>query len=278
MPRLSFNDAEKYQGNSHYFSLADDGDFADVTVLANTIEDIPIYAVHRLDFGKYSVSVNCLRQPDEPAHVCPLCAAGNNTRIVIELVLLTASGIKVFERGKRFMPKIQRWGRQFPLICHPVLQITRVGKSGDQATTYDFDKVADNGKIRDWRELADEKDVQAILSAIIKDWTADDMTYYIEYGKDPFGNTKSSADGNEVFKPRGSASAQRPQARQVPQRPVRVQSAPADEYQGEDTYDDVEPERPNPSRRASRQAPPVRTAQSRQAPRREVYDDDEESF
>lgn len=209
MPRINIDDTAKYESEGIYLKLADDGDYDTVTILADKVEDIPIYAVHRLEVNGRFFKVSCLREADDGIEVCPLCSSGKHqASISVELVLHTANGVKVFERGKKFISKLQHWAKRHPLLCKPVFEIARIGKSGDMQTTYEFEVVGDNGKIRSWTELADEDEVQRILERAVKEWSYEDMERFLSTGKDPSGNDKSSMvrnrGGHQEFKARGS--------------------------------------------------------------------------
>lgn len=255
MPKINLNDTESYGGSNVYLVLADDGDHDEVTVLANTVDDIPIYAVHKLDFGNYSIRVNCLRQPDEPVTVCPLCEKGDKPKISVILALMTSQGVRIFERGKKFIPKLQRWAKQYPLLCKPVFDLVRIGKKGDQDTSYEFERIGANGKIADWRELATDEQVQALLNEVIKDWSYEEIENYLKTGKDPFA--RQTVGNNGGFKARGSVVNQPVPKRQapVPKRNSNVQYDNDEDF-GEDEASEPEVQRP------SKQAP----APKRQAP------------
>lgn len=264
MPKINLNDADSYGGNHTYLVLADDGDHDEVTVLANTVDDIPIYAVHKLDFGNYSIRVNCLRQPDEPVTVCPLCACGNKPKITVILVLLTSQGVRIFERGKKFIPKLQRWAKQFPLLCKPVFDLIRIGKKGDQDTSYEFEKIGQNGKIEDWHELASDEEVQGLLKDVIKEWTCEEIEDYLRTGKDPFAKAVVGKGNVGGFKARGVTATRPAPRREAPARQVE---------EGDDSGEDEEP--------SVRKSVPARKPASAPASRRNAdveYDNVGEAF
>lgn len=216
--RININDTSKYESEGIYLKLTDDGDYDTVTIMADKVEDIPIYAVHRIEANGRFFKVSCLREADDGLEVCPLCASGKNpASISVELILHTANGLKVFERGKKFISKLQHWAKRHPLLCKPVFEIMRIGKTGDMQTTYEFEVVGDNGKIKSWTELADEDEVQRILERAVKEWSYEDMERFLATGKDPSGNDKSSSrnrGGHQEFKARGS-EGRRPARQQV---------------------------------------------------------------
>lgn len=206
MPRINFDAADKYSNSNgkYYLKLTNDGDYEEVTLLADTVDDIPIYAVHKVEVNGFVVKVNCLRAPDEDKHVCPLCAAGKPSDVSVELLLYTADGeVKVFERGKKFIPKIQHWAKRYPLLCKPVFEVVRIGKAGDMQTTYEFEAVG-NGKITSWKELVDEEQIQSVLDAVIRNWSVEDMRAYLSTGNDPKSdNSVVRKNKNSEFRARG---------------------------------------------------------------------------
>lgn len=238
MPRINIDDTNKYESEGIYLKLVDDGDYETVTILADKVEDIPIYAVHRIEVGGRFLKVSCLREADEGIEVCPLCASGKHpASISVELILHTALGVKVFERGKKFISKLQHWAKRHPLLCKPVFEISRIGKAGDMQTTYEFEVVDDNGKIRSWKELADEEEVQKVLERAVREWSEGDMEQFLATGKDPQGGNDKTKNknrgGHQEFKIRGSQS----------RRPAR---------QDDDDYEDDDEDTPPPMPRKKR--------------------------
>lgn len=104
-------------------------------------------------------------------------------------------------------------------------------------TTYEFEVVDDNGKIRSWKELADEDEVQKVLERAVREWSEGDMEQFLATGKDPQGGNDKTKNknrgGHQEFKIRGSQS----------RRPAR---------QDDDDYEDDDEDTPPPMSRKKR--------------------------
>ena len=73
MARISTEEVENYGNNSsEFFKLKDDGDVARVQFLYESIDDLDIFACHKVQVGDKERWVDCKRQNyDDPADDCP---------------------------------------------------------------------------------------------------------------------------------------------------------------------------------------------------------------
>ena len=109
MARIRPEDADKYQNTGgEFFTLKDDKDTAVVYFMAETVEDLDIYVIHKVDEGDKTRNVNCLRLAGEPVDTCPLCAAGMKpeVRVFVQLYDINEDKVKIWDRGKTFLQMI----------------------------------------------------------------------------------------------------------------------------------------------------------------------------
>ena len=137
MGRINYDEVDKYGGlDSEFLKLENDGDCATVQLLVHDMEDVDIFNCHEVQVGTYDNGnpklrpVSCLRNYDDPLDVCPFCQAGLKTKVIMMLSMVDQNDgkIKIWNRGKTFIPKIKnfvnRWG---DMTMKPV-DIIRNGK------------------------------------------------------------------------------------------------------------------------------------------------------
>lgn len=156
MAKIRNDEMEKYEEGSNperkeFFNLKDDGDKAYVRFMHEGMEDITRVVCHTIEVdGKYR-KINCLRNYDEPLDKCPLCSDKKpaSVRIFLELRVYEFENGKfngkyttqIWERGRDFNKKLQSLCnrlRDGKALCDVVYEIERVGKKGDQRTTYEI--------------------------------------------------------------------------------------------------------------------------------------------
>ena len=230
MARISIEDTQKYKQTS-FFSLADDGDVATVRIIADTVDDVELYAVHKLeDSAKNRVTVNCLRDYSDAMDLCPLCAEKHKVTVSMYLKLLDLRdeknpSLKYWERGTTFEAKIRSIGKRNPCLASVIMDIERVGKKGDVKTSYEFfaiqtDKLDSKGVL----ESYNLEDIEA-LGTILADWTEEDMEQFLSTG---LINQGVSSDNQNTVKPRErgrgrnvSTRTDRPARKEEQKRPTR---------------------------------------------------------
>ncbi len=209
MGRINYEDVDKYGNNSdtEFLKLQNDGDMITAQLMISDMEDVDIFACHSVVVGKWDDGndktrfVNCLRNYDEPLDVCPLCAVGLKTQVVMMLAMVdTQDGkIKIWNRGKTFVPKIKnfvnRWG---DMRMKPV-DIIRNGKKGDTRTTYDI-QISPSEPID-----ISEYEKPEFLGGYIMDKNADEMQAYLDTGSFPdTGNTDNVHEDNTPVRRRNT--------------------------------------------------------------------------
>lgn len=252
MARITEEAAQTYYSNSYngeWFQLKDHGDVARVQFLHDTMEDLPIFAVHRVKVGNKERYVDCIRNYDEPIDNCPFCAAGIPVKPVRFVLMYDhADGkVKIWERGKQFIAKLQALMNRYNPLSQYVFEIERNGKAGSKDTKYEvypMDRVEPH-------DLTDVEDVQ-LLGGLILDKTFEDMEIYLDTGSFPDtgennSSTQSSADQVTPRRARASADAeatysrrqspvQQAQAEQQPVSRASRASAPTRSRRGGETF------------------------------------------
>ena len=184
MPRINVNASENYQSslNGEWFSLKNDKDVARVQFMMDNLDDLDVFACHKVKIGDKERYVDCLRTYDEPIDKCPFCAAGIPVKPVRFVIMYQHddSKVKIWERGKNFIAKLQSLCNRYQPLSEYVFEIERNGKAGDMATRYEIfpmDRVdpVDLTKI--------EK--PELLGGLILEKNAEEMDVYLDTGNFP---------------------------------------------------------------------------------------------
>lgn len=183
MARINANDMEKYQtGENNFFKLDDDGKFATVQIMAKNLDDLDVFSVHEVETDKYKKLVDCVRESyDSPVDDCPLCSAGIQRKSVLVLFLFDheTQTVKIWQRGPKFLKKIEMLCSRYENLEDVVIDIERRGKKGDWGTTYEILPRPDV-------EPYDLSEVEKpSLDKLILEKSADDMQYYLDNNKFP---------------------------------------------------------------------------------------------
>ena len=184
MPRISVNDSENYQSslNGEWFSLKNDKDVARVQFMMDNLDDLDVFACHKVKIGDKERYVDCLRTYDEPIDKCPFCAAGIPVKPVRFVLMYQHddSKVKIWERGKNFIAKLQSLCNRYQPLSDYVFEIERNGKAGDMATRYEIfpmDRV-------DPVDLT-EFEKPELLGGLILEKDAEEMDIYLDTGNFP---------------------------------------------------------------------------------------------
>ncbi len=145
------------EGGFDYFQLKNDGD----SVVARIL-DVGAYIVHELNVNGKKKYVQCLRTQD-----CPGCLAGSKPkpRVLIFLYVPDDDKIYVWERGRRFIPKINGLKNKYGNLINREFEIERHGKPKDTNTDYAFyplDQTEEDKKVT----INDFPDLQTIEDAV----------------------------------------------------------------------------------------------------------------
>ena len=206
MPRISVNDSENYQSglNGEWFSLKNDKDVARVQFMMDGLDDLEVFACHKVKIGDKERYVDCLRTYDEPIDKCPFCAAGIPVKPVRFVIMYQHddSKVKIWERGKNFIAKLQSLCNRYTPLSDYVFEIERNGKAGDMATRYEIFPM-------DRVDPVDLTDIEKpeLLGGLILEKDAEEMDVYLETGN--FPATEDSAPAEQPPARRGAPVSRR---------------------------------------------------------------------
>lgn len=193
MPRITPDEASNYQSslNGEWFALKNDKDVARVQFMVDSYEDLDVFACHRVKIGDKERYVDCLRTYDEPIDNCPLCAAGNPVKPVRFIIMYQHDDgkVKIWERGKTFISKIQSLCNRYSPLSQYVFEIERNGKAGSTDTRYEIYPM-------DRVEPVDLSEIEKpeLLGGLILEKTAEEMEIFLETGKFPQEENNSGSD------------------------------------------------------------------------------------
>lgn len=180
MSRINYDEIENYSQNSsetEWLKLRDDGDVARVQFLYSSPDDLDIFACHRVKIGDKERYVDCKREYDSPIDDCPLCAAGHAIKPVLMLSMYDHSDgkVKVWERGKTFIKKMEAQFNRYPDLKNMVFEIERRGAKGDKKTQYELFPMPNV-------EPVDVSNIERpkFVGGFILDKTADEMQTYLD--------------------------------------------------------------------------------------------------
>lgn len=206
MARFTPDKIDNYKtgGNGAFFSLANDKDFETVRLMYNDMNDVGLYSVHEIEMNGTTYWVNCLREYDQPIDDCPLCKAGSklHVKLWVPLYIVNTGEVKVWERGRTFVSKLDSTCRRYNPLVSTVFDIERNGKKGDKETKYELiymDK--DDTKLEDLPELP------KVEGSIVKILTFDQLQEYVQTGKIAELEKDKTQDRNPATDRRPSANS-----------------------------------------------------------------------
>jgi hypothetical protein len=122
-------------GSGEFFKLENDRDTAVVRILlsGNLEAEEDWFIVHKAEIDGKERWVQCTEEED-----CPLCLARRKQELKIFLQLLVEDRIKIWERGKTFVPKIKNLIEKYGDLTTRKFEIERRGAKNDRNTDYLF--------------------------------------------------------------------------------------------------------------------------------------------
>lgn len=144
---------EKYNGK---FVLKNDGDFADVIFLYQSVKDVLVADVHYIKSADYSGYVHCNGKG------CPVCAKGVRvqTKLFVPVYNITEGEIQFWDRSTSFEPQLYTdVFSKYPNPSEFVFRITRHGFLRDINTTYQIIAIGNN-IAKSYVEILSEKSAQ----------------------------------------------------------------------------------------------------------------------
>lgn len=184
MARIRNDEADKFvpSTSSEWFALKNDGDTEKVQFLISDTGELDVFTVHKVKIGDRERYVNCPREYGEPLDVCPLCENEYQLKVARFVVMYSHKDgkIKVWERGKQFITRLEGLANRYYPLCNTVFEIERHGKAGDKQTTYEIYPCPNDEPIN-----LDDIEKPELLGGIVLNKTVDEMNHYIEHGDFP---------------------------------------------------------------------------------------------
>lgn len=215
MAKLTREQAEKMtSSNSSYFQLKNDGDHAKVQIMANTVDDIPAYSVHKVQVDGKFRTVGCLREEGDPIEACPLCAAGSKLEVqwYVPLFDIEDQTVKIWNRGKSILETLRGLANHYNPMSSCVVDIERHGAAGQNTTRYGIYPLPQE-QAYDLSSV----EVPEIEGTVITLMTVEEMNDLVA------GNDYKTQDDSQV-KPRAAAPA--PKSTAAPARRVPAGNPP----------------------------------------------------
>ncbi len=131
----------KERGYDNYFTLRNDGEFADVIFLYRGVQDVLVADAHYIKSSDYSGYVHCCGRG------CPACGKGISVRnkLFIPMYNLTTDKIEFWDRSMFFENQLnQDVFSRYPNPSEFVFRVTRHGQPRDVNTSYEIRAVGKN--------------------------------------------------------------------------------------------------------------------------------------
>jgi hypothetical protein len=147
--------------------------------MMDNLDDLDVFACHKVKIGDKERYVDCLRTYDEPIDKCPFCAAGIPVKPVRFVIMYQHddSKVKIWERGKNFIAKLQSLCNRYQPLSEYVFEIERNGKAGDMATRYEIFPM-DRVDPVDLTEIEKPE----LLGGLILEKNGEEMDVYLDTG------------------------------------------------------------------------------------------------
>lgn len=206
MAKINLGSVEQYkpEGTFDFFNLKDDGDVAEVRFLYETMDDVDIRNVHKLELksGK-TMYVDCLRaEYESPIENCPCCAGGNKASLQVWIPLYDVREEKamLWNRGYGFITGVllpvlteiaEKNGENGLPICATHFLIERHGEAGDSKTTYTVEPIDTDDFMID--DLGEDFVVPTAIGKILHEKTQDELAGFMKNGYFGGGDSASGA-------------------------------------------------------------------------------------
>ena len=140
---MAFKSVEEFNDNRYHnlFRLINDGEYADVVFLYQSMKDMLVAQAHYIKSSEYSGYVHCCEAG------CPAC--GKNIRVQTKLFIpvynVAKNTIEFWDRTMKFEPQLERdVFNRYPNPSELVFRVTRHGVPNDINTTYSIIAVGRN--------------------------------------------------------------------------------------------------------------------------------------
>ncbi len=143
MARFSIWEAEKFGGNGGggFFSLKNIGDSARVRIMYDQFCDVEGYSVHSIVVDNKKRNIDCLRRKDSHESCCPFCSKKQFplVKVYIPLYLVDEDRIVTWEKGKTYIPRLQKLFEEYATDKPLVSTVFEIKKVLDDAGKITFD-------------------------------------------------------------------------------------------------------------------------------------------
>lgn len=190
---------------SNLFLLRDDGDYADVVFLYQSVDDAMVVDTHYIKSAEYSGYVQCCGRN------CPACAKGIKvqSKLFIPLYNIFENKVEIWDRGIRFSNQFLRdVFNHYPNPSEFVFRITRHGVAGSMDTQYSIMNVGRNaGYSYDSIIEAHNVKFPDIYYEICKNYSVADLSSMLFASQRNFSQKNSDYSlPNYMITPRGAGS------------------------------------------------------------------------
>ena len=134
----------KERGYDNYFTLRNDGEYADVIFMYRNTSDVLIADAHYIKSNEYTGYVHCCGRG------CPACGKGISVRnkLFIPLYNFSTNKIEFWDRSTFFENQLnQDVFNRYPNPSEFVFRITRHGQARDVNTSYEIRAVGKNDQL-----------------------------------------------------------------------------------------------------------------------------------
>lgn len=181
MARVSIKNSGSFSSgtNNEFFTLADHGDSAIVTLLYDDPdgEDIDYFVVHEAEIDGRRRYVNCNAIGEDGESInpddCPMCQNGFSRieKLFLQLYNHDTEKVETWDRGRSYVQKIVTFINKYGSLVQQPFEIIRSGAKGDQRTTYEFlpERPEDNATLEDFPEKSE------LLGTLILELDEDQM-------------------------------------------------------------------------------------------------------
>lgn len=151
MAKFNLNQLGLNVGKSDvYFRLKDNMDSARIAIRHHNADDIELDIVHRVEKDGRTMLVKCEGEVDEKGIIikdtCRLCKdkVGKSEKVTLDIYNYTLDKPQLWTLGQGLINKLIYLMNEYKDLEEHVFQVTRIGKQGDQTTTYEIKRIGEN--------------------------------------------------------------------------------------------------------------------------------------
>lgn len=225
---MAFKTATQYNEERYggFFLLKNDGDYKDVVLLYQNIEDVLVASTHYIKSENYSGYVHCIGKG------CPACQKGIRVqnKLFIPLYDIEADEVVFWDRSARFENSILPIFDSYPNPSEFIFRITRNGAAGDVNTSYDITARYKN-TLKSYATILAEKNIKLpdYYETVCREVLDADLRSMLQ-NDSPNG---VSAENLEAYNAQPRAAAPTNYAPEpVPEAPISIPDAPEDDGDG----------------------------------------------